>query len=216
MFKTKFPMMFLEADKGAGGGEGLGTPADDPENKTGGDPVTTPEGGAGAGTPEGGEGKPGEGEKKTFTQEELNAILQTRLAEEKKRQEKRKQEEAEEAERKRLEEQQEYQQLAEKYKEELEAIKAEATESKKVAALAKAGYSEEQVERYKKFVDGESDDEIAEAVKVLVEDVPPKGSQKSYADPALGNGGKGKPPAKDKVSKGREAFQRLKQSGKIR
>jgi hypothetical protein len=215
MFKTKFPTMFLEADKGAGGGEEHKTPADDLEDKTGGDPGTTPEGGAGEGKPEGGADKPGEGGEKTFTQEELNAILQKRLAEEKQRQDKRKQEEAEEAERKRLEEQQEYQKLAEKYKEELDVIKAEATETKKVAALVKAGYSEEQVERYKKFVDGETDEEIADAVKVLVEDVPPK-AQKTYADPALGNGGKGKPPAKDKESKGREAFQRLKKAGKIR
>lgn len=205
--KTKFPSMFHDADNGAGGGTEQNPPATDPQNTTGGNPEDkAPETGAGEDKPEGGE--------KLLTQDEVNAIVQKRLAEDRDRREKKKAAEQEEAEKQRLIEQQEYKALAEKYQQELDAIKAEALESKKTAALVKAGYSDEQVERYKRFVEGESDEDIDEAVKALVADIPPK--QKTYADPALGNGGRDKPAPKDKTSKGREAFRRLKQSGKIR
>lgn len=209
MLYTKFPTMFHNAESGAGGGaEHQETPADEIKDNTGGNPENkAPDGGAG-------EGNPADGGEKLLTQDEVNAIVQKRLAEDRERREKRKAEEADEAERKRLEEQQEYQKLADKYKAELDAIRAEATETKKVAALVKAGYSDEQVERYKKFVDGETDEAIEDAVKALVADVPPK--KKEYADPSLGNGGKPKPTPKDKASKGREAFQRLKNAGKLR
>lgn len=153
-----------------------------------------------------------------FTQAQLDAIISDRLAraEAKRKQEK---EEAEaEAERKRLEDSQEYKGLAEQYKQELEKLKEDAQKaeklSKKTSLLAKAGYKPEQVERYAKFVDGETDDEMQAAVNQLVADVPPT---PGYVDPkGAGNSQRQTPAPKDKEEKGRSYFQRLKEQGKIR
>lgn len=127
---------------------------------------------------------------RTFTQAELDKIIADRLAREQKKRDQAIQKERDEAERKKLEEQEEYKGLAQKYREELDAIKAEALTTKKDALLAKAGYTDEQAERYRKYLDGETDEELAQALDQLKSDIPPK---KSYVDPSAGNGGKDKP-----------------------
>lgn len=146
-------------------------------------------------------------ETKTFTQAELDKIIADRLAREQKKRDEAIQKERDEAERKRLEEAQEYKVLADKYREELEAIKADALKSKKDALLAKAGYTDEQVERYRKFIDGETDEELAKSIETLKADVPPK---PTYVDPSPMNGERGKPEQVDSEEKGRSLFQRLR------
>lgn len=157
------------------------------------------------------ENKPEEG--KTFTQEELDRIIADRLDRERKKREQAVQKEREEAERKKLEDQQQYKELADKYRGELDAIKAEALNAKKDAMLVKAGYNDEQVERYRKYLEGESDEELTKALDDLKADVPPK---KTYVDPSAGNGGKDKPKPTDLNEKGKSAYQRLKSIGRIR
>lgn len=121
--------------------------------------------------------------------------------------------ERDEAERKKLEEQEEYKVLAEKYREEADAIRADALNAKKDALLSKAGYTDEQVERYRKYLEGNSDEEITEALEQLKADIPPK---KNFVDPSAGNGGREKPKPTDLSDEGKTLYQRLKAKGKVR
>lgn len=113
---------------------------------------------------------------------------------------------AQEAERKRLEEAQNYKELAETYKAELEAQKADAFNAKKEALLVKAGYTDEQVTRYVRFLSGDTPEEIQASLDELKADVPPK----TYVDPSAGNGAKGKAEQTDASDIGRSAFERIK------
>lgn len=146
-------------------------------------------------------------DQKTFTQAELDKIIADRLAREQKKRDEAVQKERDEAERKRLEEAQEYKTLADKYREELEAIKADALKSKKDALLAKAGYTDEQVERYRKFVDGETDEELAKAIETLKADIPPK---PTYVDPSPMNGERNKPEPVDGTELGKTMYAKIK------
>lgn len=153
------------------------------------------------------------GEEPKFTQAQLDAILSDRLKRERDKREADEKKAREEAERKRLEENNEFKSLADKYREELDALKEDARKAKKTALLVKAGYSDEQVERYAKFVDGDTDEAMAAAVEQLKQDVPPT---PKYVDPSAGNSTKQTPAPKDKEDKGRELFKRLKGEGRIR
>lgn len=166
------------------------------------------DGGAPEEKPEG-----GNGEEPKFTQAQLDAILSDRLKREREKREADEKKARDEAERKRLEENNEFKSLADKYREELDALKEDARKAKKVALLTKAGYNDEQIERYGKFVDGDTDEAMAAAVEQLKKDVPPKGN---YVDPAAGNSSRQTPAPKDKEEKGRSLYQRLKAEGRIR
>lgn len=122
--------------------------------------------------------------------------------------------ERDEAERKKLEEQNEYKALYEKAQAELEKIKMSALDAKKDALLAQAGYTSEQIERYRKYLTGETDEELKESLKVLMTDIPPK--KVAYVDPSVGNTEKQQPKPKDSTDIGRSLFKRLKEKGKIR
>lgn len=209
MFKYRMTP-FFDADKGAGGAD----PAD-LEKETGGNPEDKTPSGEGEGGNERKEILDAEG-RRLLTEDEVNALIQARIARDRKKQDEEKEKIRAEEERKRLEEEGKYKDVAASLQAELDRLKSEAMEAKRESALAKAGYDEDQIARYKKFVEGESEEDIAASVKALLDDVPPKKEQKDYADPALGNGGRGKPVPKDKEAKGREYFQRLKKSGKIR
>lgn len=174
----------------------------EPQTNDGGEPVKPPK----------------EGSKKLeLTQEQLDAMIEGRLARDRKAREDAEAAEKAEAERKRLEENDEFKTLAEQYKAELEQLREDARKTelnaKRVSELVKAGYNEEQVERYGKYVEGETDEEIKAAVEVLKKDVPPT---PGYVDPAAGNSQRQTPKPKDKEEKGRSYFQRLKGEGKIR
>lgn len=159
-----------------------------------------------------------EGSKKVeLTQEQLDAIVEGRLARDRAAREKAEAEKAAEDERKRLAENNEFKTLAEKYEAELAQLKESARQadlnSKRTSELLKAGYNEEQVTRYVKYVEGETAEEIKAAVELLKKDVPPT---PKYVDPNAGNSSRQKPVPKDKEEKGRSYFQRLKDEGKIR
>lgn len=158
---------------------------------------------------------------RTFTQEELDAIIADRLARERKKQEEKEKQLRDEAERKRLEENEEYKELAKKLQEQLEekeraiAEQKEAVlKAKKETALSKAGYSAEQIKLLTKLVEGESDEEIEASIDTLKSTVPP--ATRPYADPGVGNGSKGEPKKKDLRDKGKSMYQRLKEKGKVR
>jgi hypothetical protein len=123
------------------------------------------------------------------------------------------QKEREEAERKRLEEEGKYKEIAESLQAKLDAIQGDALKAKKEALLVKAGYTEDQVAKYLKYVDGSNDDELTQAVEALKADIPPK---PRYADPGVGNGAKQEPKKTDLQEKGKTMYQRLKEKGKIR
>jgi len=150
---------------------------------------------------------------KVFTQEDVDRIVKERLDREKKKREEAVKKEREEAEKKLLEEQAQYKELADKYREELEAIKAEALTAKKESILAKAGYSDEQAKLLSKLLEGETDEELADSLKTLQATIPPK---QTYVDPSVGNGEKEKPEQKDGTDIGKSMFERLKAKGKIR
>lgn len=146
-------------------------------------------------------------EQKTFTQAELDKIIADRLAREQKKRDEAVQKEREEAERKRLEEQEQYKELADQYRQELEAIKADALTSKKDALLAKAGYTDEQIAVLRNTVAGETDEELTKAIEELKAVITPK---KSYIDPSPLGGGDGKPKPKDGEDIARDLYERIK------
>ena len=152
-------------------------------------------------------------EPKTFTQDQLDAIIADRLVRERKKQEDAAQKLRDEAEQTRLKENGEYKDLADKLQAQLEAIKEDALNAKKEALLVKSGYTDEQVEKYLKYVHGATDEELLASLDALKADIPPK---QKFADPSAGNGTKQEPKKTDLHDKGTTMYQRLKAKGKIR
>lgn len=159
--------------------------------------------------------KPNGDDEPKYTQAQINQMIQDRLKREREKQEQKLAEEKAEAERKRLEENQEFKSLADQYKAELDRLKEDAQkaekDSKRTKLLMKAGYNEEQIERYSKFVDGDDDATMEAAVEQLKKDIPPT---PKYVDPNAGNSSRQTPAPKDKEEKGRSLFQRLKAEGR--
>lgn len=160
----------------------------------------------------------GEGDKPTLTVAQANAMVQDRLRRDREKREAEAEVARQEEERKRLEENAEFKTLADQYKAELERLKEESRleklNSQRVSALVKAGYNDEQISRYGKYVEGETEDEIKAAVEQLKKDVPPTAN---YVDPkGGGNPSRQTPVPKDKEEKGRALFQKLKGEGKLR
>src|SRR5699024_2712136 len=85
-----------------------------------------------------------------------------------------------EAKRKELEETEQYKELYEQALQQAEQAKAEALGIKKGALLTQAGYGEDQIALLTKLVEGESDEEIAESIKLLKATIP---AQDNYGDP---------------------------------
>lgn len=71
--------------------------------------------------------------------------------------------------------------------------------------MRKLHYSDEQIERYAKFIEGETAEEIKQNVSQL--DIPP--ANDNYADPSLMNGAKAQPRTIDKAEIGRNAIRRV-------
>lgn len=171
-----------------------------------------PEGGSNTeGTPAEGEETPNQAKEtptddKVFTQAQVDAIISDRLARERKKSEDAQAGAKAEAERQRLEEAEQYKELAESYKADLEALRGDALKAKKESALIKAGYTGEQVTRYLRYLDGETDEDIAASIETLKADIPPK--KKTYVDPSVNNGESGKPSHPDASDYGRELFDR--------
>lgn len=191
-----------DADKGGQGGEGAtgeGEGEGDKDGGTGGDNT--------------GDDPGKKDDEPKFTQEQVNAFIQDRLARERKKQEDKQKEERDEAERERLKEEQKYKDLADKLQEQLDEQKKLAQSQQKEALLVSAGYTEEQVGLLKELVKGESVDDMKTSIEELKKTFSPK---PDYVDPSAGNGKKGKPEKKDGSDVGKSAYERLKDLGKIR
>ncbi len=113
----------------------------------------------------------------------------------------------EEAKRKELEEQNEYKTLYEQAIQQAEQAKKEALGIKKSALLTQAGYSAEQTKLLSKLVEGETDEEITESIKLLKATIP---VQDEYGDPSAFNGEKAKPETVGADELGVKVFERIK------
>lgn len=122
-----------------------------------------------------------------------------------------------EAERKKLEEQNEFKTLYEQAQAKIAEIESQANAVKRESTvtnlLVNAGYHGEQLERVRKYITGDTDEEISASLEELKKDIPPKSSG---VDPSVGNGAKQQPQQKDLGDEGRSLYQRLKAKGKIR
>src|SRR5690606_13515850 len=87
-----------------------------------------------------------------------------------------------------------------------EQAKKEALGIKKSALLTQAGYSAEQTKLLTKLVEGETDEEISESIKLLKATIPTKDN---YGDPSAFNGAKKKPKTVDAEELGRNAVSRV-------
>lgn len=147
-------------------------------------------------------------DEKTFTQEEVNALIQDRLARDRKARE-----DAEEKER--LEEQGEYKALLEKANETIAALEAEKALSIRKetinSALVAKGLNAEEVAKYAKYVDKlvTSDDEIPTAVDEVYNDFI-AAKQASIKEPSAGFGDSKDPEPKDAAELGRELYKRIR------
>src|SRR5690625_4526549 len=112
----------------------------------------------------------------------------------------------EEAKRKELEETEQYKELYEQALKQAEQAKQEALATKKSAMLAQAGYDDEQTKLLTKLVEGETDEEISESIKLLKATIPAKDN---YGDPSAFNGAKEKPKTVDAEEVGRNAVSRV-------
>lgn len=165
------------------------------------DPPATPPTDPPAPTPQGAE--------KTFTQAELEGIVKERLAREKRKADEKAEEARKEAERKALEEQGKYKEMYEQLQKDLDAEKANAVGTKKQALLIAEGYTKEQAEKYVKFIDGTTDEELTASIEAFKGDVPPKGA--TYVDPAgAGNTLKPNPTPTSAYDEAKDLIKRLR------
>lgn len=138
------------------------------------------------------------GEEPKFTQADLDRIVKDRLAREKRKAD-------EEAEKRRKEEEGEYKELYETAQKELAEFKRKNTVE---TLMLKAGYTEEQVGRYAKFIDGDEESDIKASLDVLIEDIPPTTAERR--EPGAGPRSKQEPTPKDGVEYGKELLSRIK------
>lgn len=75
-------------------------------------------------------------------------------------------------------------------------------------AMRKWCYTDAQIERYIKFVDGETSEEIERSIAELAKDIPPAGD--NFADPSPFNSIKQKPAPADPGEVGKTLFERIK------
>src|SRR5699024_6565655 len=88
----------------------------------------------------------------------------------------------------------------------IEQYRINSVEARKVQAMKKHNYSDEQIQKYVRFVEGDTADEIDRSVLQLSKDITPS---IYYGDPNLLNGAKAKPKTVDKKQIGRNAVQRV-------
>lgn len=113
------------------------------------------------------------------------------------------------------EEELEIQREIESYQAKIEALDAKIAEfeakkndDNKRELMRKWNYTDEQIDRYIKFVEGETAEEIELSIMRLSEDIPPKGA--NFGDPSPFNGVKQKPKPADPGEVGKSLFERIK------
>lgn len=98
--------------------------------------------------------------------------------------------------------------------EQLNGFKASHTTDKRRKALKDARYSDEQVERYLRYVTGDNEADIAESVRQLSADFPPVAD--NYADPNPMNSMKRKPAMRNNAQEyAKTIVKRLRGGGKL-
>lgn len=105
----------------------------------------------------------------------------------------------------------------EEYRAKIEALDAKLAQFKaqklnevKREAMRKMNYTDEQIDRYVKYIEGETKDEIERSVLKLASDIPPRNRAK-YVDPAPMNGLRSKPRQKEPGEIGKSVFERIKE-----
>src|SRR5699024_10309379 len=88
----------------------------------------------------------------------------------------------------------------------IEQYRINAVQARKEQAMRRFNYSDEQISKYVKFIEGDTADEIDRSVLQLSKDIAPNNY---YGDPSLLNGAAAKPKAVDKREIGRNAVKRI-------
>lgn len=152
---------------------------------------------------------------KPFTQEDMDALASKIRKEERDKQERKSAKEPEELERKELEEKEDYRKLLDKANEKLVEYetkeKAMARQETIEGMLTEKGLTPEQIKRYSKYVQGESEEDISKSVEGIYEDFAAiQGSQQK--DPAAGFGDKKDQVEVNDEDYGRKLFESIKKS----
>jgi len=116
-------------------------------------------------------------------------------------------------ERKELEEQNRYKELYEEALKTIETQKENDVKRTKESLLKDVGYSDGQISRLVKLVDGDTEEEIKASIDELKADFP---VPKKYADPSAGNGQGRSPEQVEGEEIGHKLFDRLLSSGRIK
>lgn len=90
----------------------------------------------------------------------------------------------------------------------LAEFEAKKIDDNKRELMRKWCYTDAQIERFLKFIEGETAEEIEKSIAKLAEDFPPAGD--SFADPSPFNGVKQKPKPADLGEVGKTLFERIK------
>lgn len=88
----------------------------------------------------------------------------------------------------------------------IEQYRVNAVQARKEQSMRRFNYSDEQIQKYVKFVEGDTADEIDRSVLQLSKDIAPNNY---YGDPSINNGAASKPKAVDKKEVGRNAAKRI-------
>lgn len=100
-----------------------------------------------------------------------------------------------------------YQSKIAKLDERLAGFKADSIADKKRGVMRESNYSDEQIERYLSYIDGETDEEIKESINKLILEIPPNNKT---GDPSLMNGAKAKAIPADPGQLGKQMYERIK------
>lgn len=155
----------------------------------------------------------GESGEKKFTQEDLNELAAKVRREEKEKRERLAEEERERLRKEELEQNNEYKTLLEEaqqtiaqYEQKEKALEREKSINEKLVAK---GLTAEQIQRYSKYIHGESDEEIDASIESVYEDFVVI-QENLNGDPSAGFGDSRKPEPKDDEDYGRELFKSIR------
>ncbi|KMK75450.1 hypothetical protein [Alkalihalobacillus pseudalcaliphilus] len=112
-----------------------------------------------------------------------------------------------------LADKQQWKELYDKSQEQLAEIKQSAFNAKKEAMLAKAGYTDEQIAKYGKYLEGETDEELRASLAELKADIAPK---QGGVDPILNGNSRQESTILEPETKAKSYYQQLKASGRLR
>ncbi|HDR6289508.1 TPA: hypothetical protein QCU33_005658 [Bacillus cereus] len=156
---------------------------------------------------------PNDPPKPTHTDEDVQRMIAEALAKAQAEADAKAEKERQEAERKNLEEQEKYKELYQNLEKQVADEKVKTLVAKKETLLVGAGYAPEQVVLVKDLLKGDSEDELKASLESVKQVILPLNTG---VDPNPGNHQRGTPNPIDPSERGKSAFQRLKEKGKIR